>query len=155
MSKRSLCFFVRVAIIMVFICGVCICAGLYPFLVSLNGLNKGIEAVMWSQLIFYWITSIPCFMILGVGWKISSSITDELFTNKNAKYLKISAIILFVDSVVFLIGNLVFMIMEYNVFAIVFFMLDIIALVVSLALGVAGYYVKTATNIREENESFI
>lgn len=155
MSKNSLYYLVKSTIVMVALCGLCICGCLYPFLVSLNGLDKSSEAVMWSQLVFYWITSIPCFIILGIAWKIASSIKAELFTHKNAKLLKNSAIFLFVDSIVFFIGNLVFMLMGYNPFAIAFFMLVIIALIASLALAVAGHYVTGATMIREENESYI
>ena len=155
MSKKSLYYLVKSAIIIVALCGVCICSCLYPFLASLNGLDKGSEAVMWSQLIFYWLTSIPCFIILGVAWKIASSIKTELFTHKNAKHLKNSAILLFVDSIVFFIGNFVFMLIGYNPFAIAFFMLVIIALIASLALAVVGHYVTRATTIREENESYV
>lgn len=155
MSKKSLYYLVKSAIIIVALCGLCICGCLYPFLVSLNGLDKGSEAVMWSQLIFYWLTSIPCFIILGVAWKIASSIKTELFTHENAKHLKNSAILLFVDSIVFFIGNFVFMLIGYNPFAIAFFMLVIIALIASLALAVVGHYVTRATMIREENESYV
>lgn len=155
MSKKSLYYLVKSAIIIVALCGLCICGCLYPFLVSLNGLDRGSEAVMWSQLIFYWLTSIPCFIILGIAWNIASSIKAELFTHRNAKLLKNSAIILFVDSIVFFIGNFVFMLIGYNPFAIAFFMLVIIALIASLALAVVGHYVTRATTIREENESYV
>ena len=155
MSKRDIYCFVKLAIVIVALCGLCICGCFYPFLVSLNGFDKGSEVVMWSELIFYWVTSIPCFIILGVAWRIASSIKTEPFTHKNAKLFKNSAILLFVDSIVFFIGNLVFMLMGYNPFAIAFFMLVIIALIASLALGVVGYYVTKATMIREENESYV
>ena len=155
MSKKSLYFLVRVAIVVVALCGVCICGGLYPFLVSLNGLDGVSDIVMWSQLIFYWIASVPCFIILDIAWRISSSIKSELFTHKNAKLLKNGAILLFADSIFFFIGNFLFMLMGYNPFAIAFFMLVVIAMIASLALGVVGYYVTQATTIREENESYV
>ena len=155
MSKKSLCYLTRSAILMMALCGVCICVCLYPFLVSLNGFDKGSEAVMWSQLIFYWLSSVPCFIILGFGWKIASSIKTEPFIHKNAKLLKIGATLLFADSVFFFIGNIVFMFTGYNPFAIAFFMLVIIAMIASLALAVVGHYVTRATKLREENESYV
>ena len=155
MSKKSLYYLVRSAIFIVALCGLCICGCLYPFLVSLNGFDKGSETVMWSQLIFYWISSIPCFIILGIAWRIAASIKTELFTHNNAKLLKSSALLLFADSIVFFVGNFVFMFMGYNPFAIAFFMLVIVALIASLALAVVGHYLTRATTIREENESYV
>lgn len=155
MSKRSLFVLARIAITVIVICGLCICGFIYPFLVSLNGLSKGSEIVMWSQLIFYWLSSVPCFIILGYAWKVSKSFKTELFTCENAKCFRNSAILLLVDSIFFFIGNLVFALMGYNPFAILFFFLIVTALSVSLALGAAGYYVAKAAALREENEEYV
>lgn len=155
MSKQSLYYLVKASIVAVALCGICICVCLYPFLVSLGGLDHGLEIILRIQLIFYWLSSVPCFVILGIGWRIASSIKTELFTHSNAKLLKDSAILLFVDAVVFLLGNLILMVLGYNPFAIAFFLLVVVALVVSLALGVAGHFVTRAATIREENESFV
>ena len=155
MSKRFLFVLSRIAIIAIAICGICICGFVYPFLVSLNGLSTGSELIMWSQLIFYWTASIPCFVILGFAWEVSAAFKTELFTKENAQFFKISAIILLADSVYFFIGNLVFALMGYNPFAILFFFLVITALSLSLAFGAAGYYVAQATAIREENDEYV
>ena len=155
MSKRSLSVLSKITIIVIAICGLCICGFVYPFLVSLNGLGKGSELIMWCELIFYWSSSLPCFAILVLAWKVASTFKTELFTANNAKLFKASAILLMADAIYFLIGNLFFAFIGYNPFAILFFFLVITALSVSLALGAAGYYVARAAAIREENEEFV
>ncbi len=155
MSKRSLFILARIAIIVIAVCGLCICGFVYPFLVSLNGLSKGTEITMWSQLIFYWLSSVPCFIVLGYAWRVSASFKTELFTRENSACFKNSAILLLADSIFFFIGNLVFALMGYNPFAILFFFLVVTALSVSLALGAAGYYVAKAAALREENEEYV
>ena len=155
MSKNFLCVLFKFAIVVCAICGICICGCFYPFLVSLNGWGKGSEVVMWTQIIFYWGTSIPWFWLLWIAWRVASSMKLELFTLQNARLLKNGAILLFVDSVIFLFGNLIFMFMGYNPFAIAFFLLVIVSLIASLALGAMGYYVAKASALREENESYV
>jgi hypothetical protein len=110
---------------------------------------------MWSQLIFYWIASVPCFIVLGYAWQVSASFKSELFTHENANSFRISAILLLADSIFFFIGNLVFALMDLNPFAIIFFFLVVASLSVSLALGAAGYYVAKAAALREENEEYV
>lgn len=155
MSKKALFILSRISIIIIGLCGVCICIFIYPFLVSLNGLSLGNEIAMWGQLTFYWLSSIPCFVILGFAWIVSKSFNTELFTYKNARYFKYSAILLLADSIFFLIGNIFFAIINCNPFAIIFFFLIVAALSLSLAFGAAGYYITKATAIQEENKGYI
>ena len=155
MSKRSLSILSKLTIIVIAICGLCICGFVYPFLVSLNGLGEGSEIIMWCELIFYWSSSIPCFAILVLAWIVASTFSTELFTGKNARLFKISAILLLSDAIYFLIGNIVFALLGYNPFAILFFFLVVTALSLSLALGAAGYYIARAAALREENEEFV
>ena len=155
MSKKMLFVLSRISIIVIALCGLCICGCIYPFIVSLGGLEKGSEVIMWCQLIFYWVSAIPCFIILGLAWRVSASFKGELFTLKNANCFKISSILLLTDAIYFFIGNALFMFMGYNPFAILFFLLTVTALAVALALGAAGYYVVKAAEIREENEEYI
>ena len=155
MSKRSLSILSKLTIIVIAVCGLCICGFVYPFLVSLNGLGEGSEIIMWCELIFYWSSSIPCFIILFLAWRVASTFNTELFTGKNARLFKLSAILLLGDAIYFLVGNIIFAFIGYNPFAILFFFLVITALSVSLALGAAGYYVALAAALREENEEFV
>ncbi|MBQ8850735.1 MAG: DUF2975 domain-containing protein [Clostridia bacterium] len=155
MSKRSLFILARILIIVIALCGLCICGFIYPFLVSLNGLDKVSEITMWSQLIFYWLSSVPCFVILGLAWKVSASFKSELFTFENASRFKLSSLLLFADAVFFFVGNLIFTLIGCNPFVIIFFFLIVTALSVALALGAAGHYVAKATEIREENEAYV
>ena len=155
MSKHSLTVLSRITIIVIALCGICICGFVYPFLVSLNGLGEGSELIMWCELAFYWSSSLPCFAILVLAWLVASTFDTELFTRRNARLFKVSAILLLSDAIYFLIGNIVFAILGYNPFAILFFFLVITALSVSLALGAAGYYVARAAALREENEEYV
>ncbi|MBQ9113139.1 MAG: DUF2975 domain-containing protein [Clostridia bacterium] len=154
MTKKSLCYLVRISIIAVALCGLFICLCAYPFGVALNGLDAT-EPEMWIQMVFYWISALPCFAILGIGWRMSSSLKGEFFTHKNARMLERAGYLLFCDAVFYLAGNVGFMIIGQNIFAIFSFMMVAFALVVSLAFFAAGHYVARAASLREENESYI
>ncbi len=110
----------------------------------------------WGLLSFYWAVSIPCFAILIIAWKISASIkTEQLFTNKTAKMIKICALILLVDLSVFLIGNVVLLLLKMNDFAIIYFFLIMGGLVLSVLLSALSHYVAKAAELQELSDGTI
>ena len=155
MSKKWLLILIRATLLVIALCGICICGGLYPFLISLEGFQQLTSGIAWGQLIFYWGTSLPCFMILGLCWTVSSSLKAEVFTRRNAFLLNLCALLLFGDALVFYLGNFVLMLMGRNTFAIVFYLLVIAALAVALGFGVLAYFIRRGTELREENESYV
>lgn len=163
MKDKRMAFIARGAIIIIGLCGLIMCAFWYPFETSIFLLRFTPEPFTcaenvryWTQLIFYWATSIPCFCILMIFWKVSDAIKkDEMFSYRIAKIIKKATIILFVDIVVFLIGNIIFTCLGWNAFAIVYFIISAIGIAFVEGLIIFSYYITKAAKLKEETEGLI
>ena len=158
MTGKALCFWVRCAIIAIAICGVCVCAFWYPFCVFLTSITpQGIgKAVFWVQILFYWLTSLPCFWILIMGWRVTTAIKEErLFQEGTAKTVKNATQILFIDLAVFFIGNVLFLLLDWNRLAWIYFVFVIVGLVIGIFMAILSHYLYRAAELQEESEGTI
>ena len=165
-KNRLIVFCIRLSLIVICLVGIAICSFWYPFQVSLTaiGVPSG-ERVnptdaqlteYWIQLIFYWLASIPCFIVLIIGWLISSDvISGQVFSKKDSTRLKRSACILFIDSILFLLAQFVFTLLQWNPFAPILSTVGVIGLILGFVLYLSGRYVNEAAKIKEENEGYI
>ena len=163
MKKSVMSFVVKCSVIIIALFGVIMCACWYPFSISLTTIGP-IDTVptvaqyveMYSQLAFYWFVSIPCFIILIFAWKFSNDIKrDDVFNMKTVKRIRHCVVILLADLVVYVIGNLIFMLIGWNDFAILYFIIAIIGLVITCILAVVSHYVSKAAILQEEAEGTI
>lgn len=163
MTTKSLFFWVRFSIVVIALCGLTVCALWYPYSFSLikisllgSNLSELTTARSWGLVSFYWAASIPCFAILIIAWKISAYIkTERLFTSEVAKKIKLCALILLIDLGVFFIGNIIFLILGINDFAIIYFFLIIGGLVLSIFLSVLSYYIAKAAELQEISDGTV
>lgn len=158
MTGKALCFWVRCAIAAIAVCGVCVCAFWYPYSVAwaTNGMQKGYETAYWTQLIFYWLVSLPCFGLLALGWNVTTAIKeDRLFKEENAKAVKTAVQILFADIGVFFIGNVIFLALGWNAFAFLYLFFAIIGLVIGIFMAILSHYLYKAAELQEESEGTI
>ncbi len=163
MNTVKLSILVKCSIVALGLCGICICVFWYPFSISLStmgvvptklSLSQNIE--FWTQLTFYWAVSIPCFIILIFAWKITESIKkDEAFSYGVVNLIKKSSTLLLIDIVIFLIGNIAFLALRWNAFALCYFIIAVIGLVVASILLVLSHFVTKAIELKEETEGLI
>ena len=109
-------------------------------------------------LIFLLITAIPLYAILALGWSVSCEMKkDMLFTKKNAKSLRLVAILLGGDAVFFFVGNIVFWLLNLNFPGVVIaaFFFSVFVVLISAAVAILASMIDKASVIREENESII
>ena len=66
-----------------------------------------------------------------------------------------SFIVLFVSSYVFLIGTALFSIIEFNPYAIVYFFIGVIGIILSFALYVVSTFIQKGQKLKEENDSIL
>ena len=164
MDHRGLSLIVKADIIIIGICGVLMCAVWYPFSISLTAIGISSDVAptaserlaFWLQLSFYWITSLPCFLILVIAWTVSSEIKkDNALSNAVMKKVKTQGMILLADIAVFLIGNIVFLLLGWNDFAVIYFIFIAIGLVFVSGLYVLWHYIKVGVQLKEETEGLI
>lgn len=163
MKTSLFSFIAKTAIIIAAACGLLMCTLWYPFSISLTTMGPVAASPtaaqtteMWVQLIFYWGVSLPCFAILAIAWKVSSAIKrDELFSYNVAKRIKICAVILFADLAAFIAGNIIFMALGWNDFAIVYFVIAAVGAAVACLFLIAAHYIYSAANLQQETEGMI
>lgn len=163
MKNSLITLLVRLVIIFIAALGLSMCVFWYPFTISLSvmgvvdstpTMQQNIE--IWTQLLFYWVVSLPCFVILFLAWLITNSIKKEVFfSERNVKILKISALILFVDLIVFLIGNVVFLILGWNDFVLIYFIFFVIGVGITTLIKVFEQYLKKSVQMQENIEGLI
>lgn len=163
MSGKNMCFLIRSAILIIAACGGLVVCFWYPFSLSLTVtgaadcfLTPIQKAEFWSQLIFYWITSLPCFAILCTGWKISTSVKNNtVFSAETAHRLNRCGNVLFIDLAVFSAGNIVLLLLELNAFALLYFMTAAIGFATAVMCKVFSQIAEKAAEQKNELESFI
>ena len=87
MSKRTVTVSLKTAILFVALCGVCMCA--FGFSASVSHMTGGEKsAVYWAHMALCWAASVPCFVLLAIGWAVASRVLgDRLFTSRTADLL--------------------------------------------------------------------
>ena len=155
MRMKSLSVWIKIILIGFALCG----AGILGFAVPKIGtaIAKAYPEfagayVPW--LVFLWIAAVPCYAVLALGWMIAANIArDNAFSSVNAKLLKAIAVLAAVDSVYFLIGNIILLILNMNHPGIV--LTSLVVVFIGAALCVASTALSKLTSraadIEDEN----
>lgn len=166
MNEKKIAWLLRIAIICIGLFGIAVCAFWWPFSISLTsevGLayDKADVTVaetveFWVQFIFYEAVSIPCFVILIIAWLVTIRISRGKFLDLNTcRLINIAAKILYIDLIIFLIGNVIFRILEWNVYAVVYYLLAAVGLAMAICMTAVSYYVRKSAQLKEETEGLI
>lgn len=160
MTNKYLATVSRCCIVIIALCGLAVCAFWYPFSISLTTvgvvpaqptLEQNIE--FWTQLAFYWLTSAPCFVILLFMWIVTNNILrNKFFSKQTTQIIKNCVLILSIDLAVFFVGNVLFSILQWNDFAILYFIIALIGLALVGFAVVMYHYVLQAVTLKEEME---
>ena len=116
MNQASLSRSLKMILAGVGICGLIVYFAVLP---AVGGdLRTGYpEFAGWYRpwLIFLWCTSVPCFLVLALGWKIAGNIgADRSFSLENAQLLRRIAWLAAGDTVFFFAGNVVLFFLSMN-----------------------------------------
>lgn len=116
----------RLALVFVFFIGILICWLWYPLDAWFSAgmpfmdyneteITREMNIAYHTMLFFYWAISLPCFAIVVMGF-IDTFFARKygIFNIKSANILCKMALILFVSSVIFIIGNIIFMILGWH-----------------------------------------
>jgi hypothetical protein len=151
--------FVRIAVIIVVLCGGVACFYFLPsFGTNLTTRFPEYADFYYPWLIFLWIAAAPCFFFLALVWKLSTVIKrEQVFTHKTAQLVKTYALILSADVIFFVMGNIVFLLLDMN--HPVVLLLSVIIAIFGLALAVLvatlSRYLTKAAALQEEVDSTI
>lgn len=138
------------------ICGIIIYAVVIPMLgEAMVEQYPEFSGWKWPWLILIWVTALPCYAALVLGWKIAVNIgADRSFSLSNASLLKWIAILAAADSAVFFAGNLVYLLLSMNHPSIVLFSLLVVFLgvAISVASAALSHLVRKAAELQAQSD---
>ena len=164
MSQKALSIWLKVIIILMAICGLVFYFYVFP-IIAVSALSviptlveasfdANVQAYFWWIRIM-WISAIPCYIVLILGWLIASNIgKDKSFTKSNAKYLMLIMIATLIDCIFFFIANVVMLRLGYS--SEMIFIVAIISIFAGIVIAVAAaalsHLVLKAAELQEEND---
>ncbi|MCU0097552.1 DUF2975 domain-containing protein [Bacillus sp. OR9] len=119
-------------------------------LLSLSGLLR-----FRFFIVFIWITGIPFFITLVLGWQICSDIGyDQAFTLENADRLRRISSLLMLESGLYIFALLYLLISgDYNTNILMLLLPTLFfAIVISIFTSMLSYLVRNACEIKQDNE---
>lgn len=146
MRSNTFIILTRIALVFIFLIGLVICLYWYPLTITIStGIpildhdpsditpEENIE--FYSQLIFYWLVSLPCFVLVIMEF-INTGYVRKFgkFNIKSANLLFKMALILFISSFIFLFGNLIFISLGWNPLPLLYSVVGTAGLVLSVGL---------------------
>lgn len=113
----------------------------------------GFARLPW--VIFIYICAVPCFIAMGLCWRIADNIgKDNSFSFENAKLFKIFSYLALGDSIFFLVVSVIFLFVGLNHPGILLasMLVVFIGLTVYVCTAALAYLVDKAATLKEEND---
>lgn len=156
MKQKELAKWLKIIIFFCWIFGLLFCVYAAPE----TGKNILLDSYPLNELYkpfiaFIWITGLPYFYALCIGWSICSDINiGNDFTVKNAKRLKRISVLAMTEGVLYLIALLyVFISGHYNTnLLMVLLLILFFAVVISVFTSLLSYLMGKASKIKQDNE---
>lgn len=154
MKQKTLSKWVKCMIILVALCGLAVYIFIIPSCVQsvIYGYPEfGYCYYPWMILI--WLTALPCYGVLFLGWKISTNIGENnSFCPENARYLKWISLLAAGDVGFFFIMNIVYLFLNMNHPGIVLASLIIVLIGIAIAVvaAVVSHLVMKAAELQEQ-----
>lgn len=119
------------------------------------GDSENLKALYNPLIIFIWITGIPFFTALVLGWKICSDIgTDQAFTVKNADRLKRISALSMIECILYVVAFFYPFAVGSNhtIVLVVVLLILLFAVVISVFTSMLSYLFRTASEIKQDND---
>ncbi|WP_036598683.1 DUF2975 domain-containing protein [Oribacterium sp. oral taxon 078] len=156
MEQKSLSKWLKVILIGVGLCGLVVYFFIFPsYGDSLVYSYPEFGDRYWPWLIFLWVSGIPCYAVLVLGWKIASNIgKDKSFSDDNAKYLKWISWLAACDGIFFFVGNVVLLLANMSHPGVALFSLLVVFAGVAVAVAAAAlsHLVQKAAALQEQSD---
>ena len=156
MNQKSLANWLKCILAVAGLCALAACAALLP----LEGQRLCAQYPEFSSwflpwLIFLWLSSLPCFAVLVLGWKIASNIgADRSFSHDNARLLRWISALAAGDAVFFFAGNVLLFLLGMSHPWVAIASLAVVFVGVAVAVGSAllSHLVKKAAALQEQSD---
>ena len=156
MNQQKLSAWLKAIIILIGLCGLVVYFGILPGCGSwLHDSYPEFASWHWPWMIFLWITAIPCYAILVLGWKIAVNIGENRsFSSANAGLLQGIAWLVAGDILFFFLGNVVFLFLGMNHpgILLVSLLICFVGFSVTVAAACLSHLVRKAADLQEQSD---
>ena len=156
MESKTLASLMKIAVFFTAVCGLFICVFVIPsFGESIIYSNPEFSSWYWPWLIFAWLYSLPCFVVLIDVWRVSNSVKNEtVFSLKTAKLVRSGVILLLCDAAFLFVGNIFFLLLNMNHPGVVLISVIIVIFetVAALFAAILSRYLTKASVLQEESD---
>ena len=156
MKQQSLSKWLRIILAGTGICGLIIYFYILPdWGKSLADHYPEFSGAYWPWLIFLWLTAVPCYIVLFLGWKIAGNIgKDRSFSAENAELLKWISWLAGGDTLFFFVGNMVLWFLNMNHPGIVLLAMVVVfaGIAVTVAAASLSHLVSRAADLQEQSD---
>lgn len=157
MTQKALSRWLKAVLIGIGICGL----GFYFLVLPVAGLNLAgyedgyYDACFLPWLIFLWLSGVPCYGVLALGWKVARNIgRDRSFSMENAKAFRTVACLAAGDSLFFFLGNIGLLLLNCSHPGIVLASMLVVfaGACVSVGAAVLSHLVEKAARLQEDSD---
>ncbi len=156
MEQKALAKWLKLVVLGVGFCGLAVYLGVIPgYGLSLRSLYPEFSNRFWLWLIFIWVSGIPCYAALALGWRIAGNIgRDRSFSMENARFLRAVSLLAALDTAYFFLGNLVLLFLNMSHPGVVLLSLLVVFAGAAAAVAAAAlsHLVRKAALLQEEND---
>ncbi len=156
MEQKTLSKWLKLILLGMGICGLAVYLVVVPsFGDSLRSQYPEFAGRYWPWLIFIWVSGIPCYAVLVLGWRIAANIgRDASFSLENARFLRSIAVLAALDAAYVFLGNLAMLFLDMSHPGVVLLSLQVVfaGAAVAVAAGALSHLVRKAALLQEEND---
>ena len=156
MEQKTLSKWLKLILLGMGICGLAVYLVVVPsFGDSLRSQYPEFAGRYWPWLIFIWVSGIPCYAVLVLGWRIAANIgRDASFSLENARFLRSIAVLAALDAAYVFLGNLAMLFLDMSPPGVVLLSLLVVfaGAAVAVAAGALSHLVRKAALLQEEND---
>ena len=156
MEQKALAKWLKLVVLGVGLCGLAVYLGVIPgYGLSLRSLYPEFSNRFWPWLIFIWVSGIPCYAALALGWRIAGNIgRDRSFSMENARFLQAVSLLAALDTAYFFLGNLVLLFLNMSHPGVVLLSLLVVFAGAAAAVAAAAlsHLVRKAAALQEDSD---
>ena len=156
MEQKTLSKWLKLILLGMGICGLAVYLLVVPsFGDSLRSQYPEFADRYWPWLIFIWVSGIPCYAVLVLGWRIAANIgRDASFSLENARFLRSIAVLAVLDAAYVFLGNLAMLFLDMSHPGVVLLSLLVVfaGAAVAVAAAALSHLVRKAALLQEEND---
>ncbi len=156
MEQKTLSKWLKLILLGMGVCGLAVYFLIVPsFGESLRSQYPEFADRYWPWLIFIWVSGVPCYAVLALGWRIAVNIGhDASFSLANARYLRAVSLLAAGDAAYFFLGNLVllFLNMSHPGVTLLSLLVVFAGAAVAVASAALSHLVRKAALLQEEHD---